>query len=59
MKDRKETLSSGTLSQHENLFNKDKTEQPSDAVALSDTWAQDALQDLEEYIESQGIYIRQ
>lgn len=26
---------------------------------LSETWAQDALQDLEDFIESQGIHIRQ
>lgn len=26
---------------------------------LSETWAQDALQDLEDFIEEQGIYIRQ
>lgn len=26
---------------------------------LSETWAQDALQDLEDWIEEQGIYIRQ
>ncbi len=28
-------------------------------TTLSETWAQDALQDLEDFIESQGIYIRQ
>lgn len=27
--------------------------------ALSETWAQDALGDLEDWIEEQGIYIRQ
>ena len=26
---------------------------------LSETWSQDALQDLDDFIESQGIYIRQ
>ena len=26
---------------------------------LSETWAQDALADLEDWIEEQGIYIRQ
>ena len=26
---------------------------------LSETWAEDALADLEEWIEEQGIYIRQ
>lgn len=26
---------------------------------LSETWAQDALSDLEDWIEEQGIYIRQ
>lgn len=29
------------------------------SVDLSETWAQDALQDLEDFIEEQGIYIRQ
>lgn len=28
-------------------------------IQLSETWAQDALQDLEDWIEEQGIYIRQ
>ena len=28
-------------------------------LSLSETWAQDALQDLENFIEEQGIYIRQ
>ena len=28
-------------------------------LSLSETWAQDALQDLEDFIEEQGIYIRQ
>ena len=26
---------------------------------LSETWAQDGLQELEDFIEAQGIYIRQ
>lgn len=26
---------------------------------MSETWAQDALQDLEDFIEEQGIHIRQ
>ena len=30
-----------------------------DKKPLSETWAQDALQDLEDFIEEQGIYIRQ
>lgn len=30
-----------------------------EAFQKSETWAQDALQDLEEFIEEQGIYIRQ
>lgn len=29
------------------------------AFEMSETWAQDALQDLEDFIEEQGIYIRQ
>lgn len=28
-------------------------------VKLSDTWAEEALQDLEDFIEEQGVYIRQ
>lgn len=28
-------------------------------ASLSETWAQDALEDLDDFIESQGIYIRQ
>lgn len=34
----------------------DKSHQPH---PLSETWAQDALQDLDDFIESQGVYIRQ
>ena len=30
-----------------------------EAFQKSETWAQDALQDLEDFIEEQGIYIRQ
>lgn len=26
---------------------------------LSDTWAEETLQDLEDFIEEQGVYIRQ
>lgn len=29
------------------------------AEPVSETWAQDTLEDLDEFIESQGIYIRQ
>lgn len=36
----------------------EKTEKKKEE-ALSETWAQDALQDLDDFIESQGIYIRQ
>lgn len=35
-----------------------KQEEQQDAK-LSETWAQDALGDLEDWIEEQGIYIRQ
>lgn len=28
-------------------------------TSLSETWAQDALEDLDDFIESQGTYIRQ
>ena len=30
-----------------------------DKVSLSETWSQDAQDDLEDFIEQQGIYIRQ
>ena len=30
-----------------------------ETVPLSETWAQDGLEELEEFIESQGVYIRQ
>ena len=46
--------------------NKDRTEQKKqqelkkeEEATLSPTWAQDALADLEDWIEEQGIYIRQ
>ena len=38
---------------------KAENEAASDIPDLSVTWAQDAQQDLEDFIESQGIYIRQ
>ncbi len=42
---------------------KEKEEQKSQEARqeqkLSETWAQDALGDLEDWIEEQGIYIRQ
>ncbi|MDO5422339.1 MAG: hypothetical protein Q4F41_01270 [Eubacteriales bacterium] len=34
-------------------------QKPEKDQKLSETWAQDALEDLEDFIESQGIYIRQ
>lgn len=34
-------------------------EQEKKEFKLSETWAQDALSDLEDWIEEQGIYIRQ
>lgn len=41
----------------------DQKQPESDSISgqsrLSETWAQDALQDLEDWIEEQGIYIRQ
>ncbi|HIS26113.1 MAG TPA: hypothetical protein IAA57_04305 [Candidatus Pullilachnospira intestinigallinarum] len=36
-----------------------KAAQPEEKPVLSETWAQDALQDLDDFIESQGVYIRQ
>jgi hypothetical protein len=30
-----------------------------ETFTMSETWAQDGLQDLEDFIEEQGIYIRQ
>lgn len=37
----------------------EQTSQTNDKHTLSETWAQDALQDLEDWIEEQGIYLRQ
>ena len=34
-------------------------EEKQEEFVLSETWAEDALADLEEWIEEQGIYIRQ
>lgn len=42
-----------TISQTEEQ-NKEQNQTP-----LSETWAQDALAELDDFIESQGIYIRQ
>lgn len=39
--------------------NQAKKEQEAKEQPLSETWAQDALADLEDWIEEQGIYIRQ
>ncbi len=44
--------------QMENMA-KAQNETAADIPDLSSTWAQDAQQDLEDFIESQGIYIRQ
>ena len=38
---------------------KDVQGQEEEEFRLSETWAQDALADLEDWIEEQGIYIRQ
>jgi hypothetical protein len=38
---------------------KQETEEGKEAFHLSETWAQDGLQELEDFIEEQGIYIRQ
>lgn len=37
----------------------EEQEQKNEEFKLSETWAQDALADLEDWIEEQGIYIRQ
>lgn len=34
-------------------------ENQKEEMQLSETWAQDGLQELEDFIEEQGIYIRQ
>lgn len=39
--------------------NQDSEAAAAEKHVLSETWAQDALQDLDDFIESQGIYIRQ
>lgn len=36
-----------------------KNQEVQQETKLSETWAQDALGDLEDWIEEQGIYIRQ
>ncbi len=36
-----------------------KEEEQREEVSLSDTWSQDAQDELEDFIEQQGIYIRQ
>ena len=38
---------------------KQKSQEARQEKKLSETWAQDALGDLEDWIEEQGIYIRQ
>jgi hypothetical protein len=37
----------------------EKEKEATESHKLSETWAQDALGDLEDWIEEQGIYIRQ
>lgn len=39
-----------------NQIPKEVTESPG---KLSETWAQDTIQELDDWIESQGVYIRQ
>lgn len=34
-------------------------DQPEEKVSLNETWSQDAQDELEDFIEQQGIYIRQ
>lgn len=41
------------------LENQNQQETEKEEFKLSETWAQDALSDLEDWIEEQGIYIRQ
>ncbi|MDY3918503.1 MAG: hypothetical protein SOZ59_05795 [Candidatus Limivivens sp.] len=43
----------------EEKANEIRNEEEKKENTLSETWAQDALEDLEDFIESQGIYIRQ
>lgn len=37
----------------------EETTNTKDAASISETWAQETIADLDEFIESQGIYIRQ
>lgn len=37
----------------------DPREEQKEKVSLSETWSQDAQDELEDFIEQQGIYIRQ
>lgn len=42
-----------------NMTEEDTKKADDGEFKLSETWAQDALTDLEDWIEEQGIYIRQ
>jgi len=36
-----------------------KEQENKESTPISETWAQDTIDDLDDFIESQGIYIRQ
>ena len=54
MSEEKKMTTETTKEQESNTIQEQNKEQ-----GLSETWAQDALADLEDWIEEQGIYIRQ
>lgn len=39
--------------------NREKENQQASQAGVSETWAQETIEDLDDFIESQGIYIRQ
>ena len=59
-----ENMGNSGNNQEKNIREKKKQEEQKNqetqqGTKLSETWAQDALGDLEDWIEEQGIYIRQ
>lgn len=47
------------MSEEKKQVTEEKEQEQKMEQELSETWAQDALADLEDWIEEQGIYIRQ
>ncbi|MDO4475609.1 MAG: hypothetical protein Q4B59_02355 [Lachnospiraceae bacterium] len=47
------------LTENEDLEVKDTQKTEGQNGPVSETWAQDVIEDLDDFIESQGIYLRQ